>query len=386
MIHLNLQQVHGLQYSFESDEYDTLRIYFHNTLNGRVVHRVINKGTVDKINIHYLVPWHIKMYDLKGNLVKELRVDYKDSNVGIIFGSTALGDTLAWVPQVDKWVKKNKPAKLYLHTSWNYIFDKTKYSDRIVWVDKKEELANYTYNTYFCLGVSKHNQTPSTAYYDHANPVCWKLINMLRIATDPLGLEPIEIKPHLVRGSTDLGSNYITLCTESSQSIKMIHSPKVWLEFIKWANFKGFHVKELGIKPSILPGVEAHKGIDIIKTIDIMRSSNLHIGVSSGLSWLAWALDKPVIMIGNFTDPTYEFSSKLIRVVDSREIIGLFNDVRYKWLPEFNYDPLNDNQAITTVFDPIRIREFLSNLNIMDITGFKLYDCNERDYIDLTRP
>lgn len=377
MINLNITQINGLTYSFDSEVYDTLRLFFYNSINGRVVHRVINKGTVDKIDIHYLVPWHIEAYDLQGNLVLSTSISYEGSTVGIIFGSTALGDTLAWVPQVERWIHKNNPEKVYLHTAWNHIFDKHKYSNKIIWVDNKEELAQYSYSTYFCLGVSKYNQTPTTAYYDHVNAYCWKQCSLIDIACKSLNLDYAEVKPHLVIGATRSEGNYITLSTEASQSIKMIHNPKVWLECIKWATSKGYQVKELGIKPSILPGVEAHKGVDILETINIMANSNLHTGVSSGLSWLAWALDKPVIMLGNFTDVQFEFSDRLVKIIDSRASLGLFNDIRYKWEANFNYDPECDNQSISTIFDEKIIAEALKSIDIINIKGLSVYHCDK---------
>ena len=38
-----------------------------------------------------------------------------------------------------------------------------------------------------------------------------------------------------------------------------------------------------------------------------MQNCEFFIGLGSGLSWLAWACEKPVIMISGFSDPRSEF-------------------------------------------------------------------------------
>jgi autotransporter strand-loop-strand O-heptosyltransferase len=52
-------------------------------------------------------------------------------------------------------------------------------------------------------------------------------------------------------------------------------------------------------------------------------SSRLFIGLSSGLSWLAWAYDVPVVMISNFTKSWNEFDC--YRVDNPAGCNGCFN-------------------------------------------------------------
>jgi autotransporter strand-loop-strand O-heptosyltransferase len=55
------------------------------------------------------------------------------------------------------------------------------------------------------------------------------------------------------------------------------------------------------------------------------------IGIGSGVSWLSWALEKPVIMISGFSTPSCEFSNKNYRVINQSVCNGCFNDVRHKF-------------------------------------------------------
>jgi autotransporter strand-loop-strand O-heptosyltransferase len=74
-------------------------------------------------------------------------------------------------------------------------------------------------------------------------------------------------------------------------------------------------------------------------TMNVIHHSHLFIGLSSGLSWLAWAMDKKVVMISNFTDADHEFSC--IRITNTNVCHGCWNKAEYRfdagdwdWCPE----------------------------------------------------
>jgi autotransporter strand-loop-strand O-heptosyltransferase len=74
-------------------------------------------------------------------------------------------------------------------------------------------------------------------------------------------------------------------------------------------------------------------------TIDCIRQSDFFIGLSSGLSWLAWAIGTPVVMISNFTEADHEFSC--YRVSDTSVCHGCWNNPNFifdrgdwDWCPE----------------------------------------------------
>ncbi len=57
------------------------------------------------------------------------------------------------------------------------------------------------------------------------------------------------------------------------------------------------------------------------------------MGLSSGLSWLAWAAGIPVVMISGFTHPTNEFATPY-RVINYHACNGCWNDVRAQVRPQ----------------------------------------------------
>ena len=66
------------------------------------------------------------------------------------------------------------------------------------------------------------------------------------------------------------------------------------------------------------------------EVMSIIHHSEFFIGLSSGLSWLAWALDKQVVMISNFTEDNHEFDC--IRVTKKNVCHGCWNS------PEHTFD------------------------------------------------
>jgi autotransporter strand-loop-strand O-heptosyltransferase len=59
-----------------------------------------------------------------------------------------------------------------------------------------------------------------------------------------------------------------------------------------------------------------------------LRHADFFVGLSSGLSWLAWAVGTPVVMIGGFTDPFNEFATPY-RVINYQACHGCWHDVRH---------------------------------------------------------
>ena len=57
----------------------------------------------------------------------------------------------------------------------------------------------------------------------------------------------------------------------------------------------------------------------------MINHADFFIGLGSGLSWLAWALRKPVVLISGFSLPICEFHTPY-RVINTHVCHGCFND------------------------------------------------------------
>jgi autotransporter strand-loop-strand O-heptosyltransferase len=75
--------------------------------------------------------------------------------------------------------------------------------------------------------------------------------------------------------------------------------------------------------------------------IALLRHADFFIGLSSGLSWLAWACGIPVVLISGFTLPICEFATPY-RVYSTHGCAGCWDEVAvnfdhrdFLWCPHF---------------------------------------------------
>ena len=113
-----------------------------------------------------------------------------------------------------------------------------------------------------------------------------------------------------------------------------------WQEVINYLHGQGYIVKNVSLESNPFDNCDALLDKSIESTIEWITQSEFFIGLSSGLSWLAWGLDVPVIMISNFTDKQHEFSCH--RPVNTNVCHGCWNDPQYKFdKGDWNWCPVH---------------------------------------------
>ena len=65
--------------------------------------------------------------------------------------------------------------------------------------------------------------------------------------------------------------------------------------------------------------------------MNVIHHSEFMIGLSSGLSWLSWAIGKHVVMISNFTEENHEFTSNCTRIVNKSVCNSCWNNPNFKF-------------------------------------------------------
>lgn len=129
--------------------------------------------------------WKIVITDLATNtVIKEELFDPTGKTVYIRFESRALGDTIAWIPYVDVFGKKNQ-CKVICATFWNQLFDEA-YPD-VTFIPIEQAPPSDVYAIYDIGWFGDTNK----------NPVDVRLIPLQKTATDILGLPFVEIVPKL---------------------------------------------------------------------------------------------------------------------------------------------------------------------------------------------
>lgn len=105
-------------------------------------------------------------------------------------------------------------------------------------------------------------------------------------------------------------------------------------------------------------------GISLLESTHYMNHAEFHIGTSNGLSWLAHAVGKKVVLITNVTKKWCEFTTNVIRIDNESVCHGCLNEKpfdKYDW----NWCPNHKNTKrmfeCTTSISPHDVFEKIKN-------------------------
>ena len=271
---------------------------------------------------------YIRHLYIVGNLNKNIILESQDINVSNESGS--LGDAIAWVPIVNEFALQ-KRQKINYYTPYKELF-----------INKYPMINFYNYE---CKTVDKN-------YYKIGcfEEKSWRNSPLQKIASDILKIEHKEILCELDFDKTkksNFNKKYVCIATQSTLQCKYWNNENGWLQIVDYLNKLGYDVvcidryESFGLSPNNMNSIPSNA---INKTGDILlhdRINDLYhceffIGLGSGLSWLAWACKKPVIMISGFSDPKSEFNTPY-RVHNKNVCNSCWNDVdcsfdRSDWL------------------------------------------------------
>jgi autotransporter strand-loop-strand O-heptosyltransferase len=303
----------------------TFDVEFHDVETQKLVHYdTIKCNHWIRLNREYFTTWQTIVYK-DGVEVYNNIIDLTDKRVYIAFDSSSLGDTLAWIPYALEFKKKHK-CHVIVSSFWNKILD---YSE-LEFVEPGTTVNNLY--AMYKLGWF---------YNDNKEPVLPNTIPLQQTATNILGLEYIEIKPSVYNSGFKANYKLVTIATNSTAGCKF-WTREAWQEVINYLHDQGYRVKNVSLENNPFDNCDPLLDKSIESTIEWITQSEFFIGLSSGLSWLAWGLDVPVIMISNFTDKDHEFSCH--RPVNTNVCHGCWNKAEYKFdKGDWDWCPVNKN-------------------------------------------
>jgi autotransporter strand-loop-strand O-heptosyltransferase len=260
--------------------------------------------------------------------------DAANKPVLIQFPVGTLGDTMGWFPYAVKFQEQHN-CKLTCAMSGLLIpLFKDTYP-HIEFVTHEDVKPEKFYASY-CLGL----------FFDDDDriwqPCDFRLVGLHRTAGYILGVDPEETRPKL--GIPDEGPQikepYVCIAVQSTTQAKYWNNPGGWRDIIHYLKGKGYRVICIDQKPShghglvwnhIPNGAEDQTGDrPLAERVRWLRHAKAFIGLSSGLSWLAWASETPVVMISGFTHPTNEFNTPG-RAINYHACNSCWNDVRVRF-------------------------------------------------------
>ena len=309
------------------------KIDFFDSLGSLIYTNTVKSNTWVKLNRQYLTEWKT-VVTCDGNVVYENNFNLNNKKVFITFESKSIGDTIAWFPYVEEFRKKWN-CKLIVSTFWNKFFKKI-YKD-IEFVDP----GTTVHNLYAMYSIGWF-------YNNDMEPELPSMIPLQKTITNILGLEFKEIKPNIYYriDINPYSKKYITICTESTAQLKYWNNPTGWQELVDYLIGLGYDVVNVSKNTTGLNGVKDIKDTSIENTMNVIHHSEFFIGLSSGLSWLSWAINKHVVMISNFTNDDHEFTTNCTRISNHNVCNGCWNNPKFKfdkgdwnWCPEHKDTP-----------------------------------------------
>lgn len=180
------------------------------------------------------------------------------------------------------------------------------------------------------------------AVVEAEQPTDFRHVGLHRTAGYILGVDPTEEPPRLVLPdeTRPIPEPYVCIAVQSSSQCKHWNNPDGWrgvVSYFKAAGYRAICIDQKavgggGIVWTHIPnGAEDETGNrPLVERARWLRHAAVFVGLSSGLSWLAWAAGAPVVMISGFTHPTNEFNTPY-RVIDRHACNSCWNDARERF-------------------------------------------------------
>lgn len=275
----------------------------------------------------YYINFGLEIY-LDDKLILRHDMNLSGKKVLIKYPVGTLGDIIAWFPYAQ--------AFKYKH-------------DCEVYCAMAPELADLFRPAYPELNFIGPDERPPEIYASYYmgiffpcddrvhQPVDWRIVGLQKTIPYLLGLPVEELRPSILPHNLErtIAEPYVCIAAQSSSQAKYWNNGSGWLEVIKHLKSKGYRVLCIdrenchgaGSRWNTIPhGAEDFTGtLPLSQRVDLLYHADFFIGLSSGLSWLAWAVGKPVVMISGFSLPSDEFYTPY-RIINYHVCNGCWND------------------------------------------------------------
>jgi autotransporter strand-loop-strand O-heptosyltransferase len=309
---------------------------------GNILFQSENQGAYVSSSKRFYVRFRIEVWELDdaGTAIPVLTHDYdaRDREVLVLFPVGTLGDIMAWFPYAPRFAEVHF-CRLTCAMSGLIIPLLRDAYPTINFVTHEEltdqKLPETAYATY-CLGL----------FFDDKDcihqPTDFRHVGLHKTAAYILGVDPAEQAPRLALPdeTRPIAEPYVCIAAQSSTESKNWTNPNGWREVVAFLKANGYRVICIDQKPvhgtgivwnHIPYGAEDETGDrPLAERARWLRHADFFIGLSSGLSWLAWAAGARVVLISGFTHPSNEFATPY-RIINWHACNSCWNDVRIRF-------------------------------------------------------
>ncbi len=308
------------------------------------------------------IKWRIEIWEGDSKIHEHI-LNLTNKRVYIHLDSKSIGDTIAWFPYVEEFRKKHD-CEVICSTFHNDWF-KSQYPE-IQFVKPGTSVgdlhSSYSIGWFYDEDVYRK----SNHLYD------FKFQPLQKTASDILGLKFKELIPKIKELPTSpIKEKYVTISIQSTCQAKYWNHPTGWEQVVKHLQSKGYKVavvdqhRTFGI-PKFMntsPQADYHfHNKSLEEVMSVINGAEYHIGIGSGLSWIAWALNTPIVLISSFSRPWCEFQTNCTRIYADSPTSGYFNSHRldasnWNWYPFKEIKSMEDWYEIENITPDLVIQE-----------------------------
>jgi autotransporter strand-loop-strand O-heptosyltransferase len=321
-ISINQHFVDGAFLEIKGESDSDFEVKFYDEQGKCHYENTIKSNSWVRLNRQYFTKWTAKVWQ-DGHLIYKNTLNLANKTVFIVLDSKSLGDTIAWTGYALEFQKKHD-CKVVLSTYWNHILD---------YPELELVEPGTTVNCYALYRIG-------WKWDENKEPVLCNTIPLQQAATNILGLDYKPLRPKLNHSNQFRipSWKYVAIATNSTMECKF-WTREGWQEVINYMHGLGYDVYNVSKEDNPFDNCTKIDDTSIENTMDVIAGAKLFIGLSSGLSWLAWALNQNIVMISNFTESDHEFECHRITKPDVCH--GCWNDPNIKLDPHWLWCPRN---------------------------------------------
>lgn len=258
----------------------------------------------------YFSRWRVELYR-GGKWFFNHVFDARGKTVFIDLSFGALGDTAAWLPAAVRFFQKWECRGIVCMRPEHIELYQECYPE-IKFVPPSEETTELAIRCYARYGVAVYGYGQND--YE---VIDFRENNLIRHAEMILGMDADNRPPKISEGKGEIppelaGKPYVCIATRASRYCKEWHYKDGWKILCDRLKARGFIPVCIDGDNINMPetGTLDDTGMKPLPyRLKVIRGASFFIGLPSGLSWIAWACGKPVVLISGFTDSYVEFDT-----------------------------------------------------------------------------
>ena len=350
---------------------------------GNILEELDSTGGMIQSYIRYYVKFSIKVW-IKGHSepIFEHTLNLKGKKIRILFSVYPTGDVIAWMSTAVAFVKKHScQAEFTMSKQMSELF-KDQYPE-IAFIDPRSDILHFK-SIYASYHLGNH-YSKDEDYDSRYSPYDLRISPLHSQATALLGINVPLTPPKVKYGSRRIiPERYVVIACKTTKKAKKWNNPNGWIQTAAYLRRLGYRVICIGIgivqdKEKQIPvGAEDFTGKKpLTECAAIIEHCDFFIGLDTGLSWLAWCMARPVVVIGGFTLPHHLFYTPY-HVITQYACGGCFHDVHFSLFEElYPYDCCPRHKGTSREFECSKL-----------ITGKQVIRTIQQLMIDnnLTRP